>query len=216
MEYFLIVIYCVFCYILGWFLSGYFVVRFLGHMDIRQEGSENPGALNAGRVLGAKGFILTLLGDGGKGAAVVAFGFQLGFSQEVVLLGLTAAVAGHIWPLPFKFRGGKGAATFLGGLLIYHSPSLLFLLAVTALGRLFWREFTACGLLAVLIWPIFFCFGNGQGERGLMLTALSGVLTAIILLAHRQNIRGYYEKYYRKKDLQKNASGVRDKNGHYL
>jgi glycerol-3-phosphate acyltransferase PlsY len=202
--------YWVLCYILGWVLSGYFVVRFLCQKDIRREGSGNPGALNSGRILGVKGFILTLLGDAGKGAVAVALGFKLGFSQEVVLLGLTAIIAGHIWPLPFKFRGGKGVATFLGGLLIYHPPSLLFLLVVTALGWLVLKEFTAAGLLAVLTWPFFyFLVAKSQMDWGLL--GLSVVPAAIIIWAHRRNIRSYYQKYYGK-----NTAGVGDRNDHNL
>ncbi len=185
--------YLVFCYILGWAMTGYFVVRFLANKDIRLQGSGNIGALNSGRVTGVKGFILTSLGDSLKGGVAVGIGLSLEFPQWVLLFGLISVVAGHIWPLPFGFRGGKGVATFMGGLLVYNQLGLLFLVVITGLLYLLLREFTIAGLVALSVWPVFELFQ----ESGWNLLIIKLVLILIILWAHRVNIKQYYEKHFR-------------------
>lgn len=180
--------YFAFCYALGWIMTGYIVVRLLAHTDIRSQGSGNIGALNSGRTAGVKGFILTFLGDSLKGGVAVASGIGLEFPEWILLLGLTSVVAGHIWPLPFRFRGGKGIATLLGGLLIYSPSSLLFLLIVTGVFYLLVKEFTLSGLIAVLLWPVFQFFQGSNLGTCLMLSGM-------ILWAHRKNIQGTYGKY---------------------
>ena len=104
-------LYLLFCHIIGWIMTGYIVIRLLSKDDIRLLGSRNIGALNSGRIAGTKAFVLTFLGDSLKGGAAVMTGIYFNLQNTVILLGLIAVVAGHIWPLPFKFRGGKGAAT---------------------------------------------------------------------------------------------------------
>ncbi|KUO64501.1 MAG: hypothetical protein APF84_10430 [Gracilibacter sp. BRH_c7a] len=183
--------YLVFCYILGWAMTGYFVVRLLTHKDIRLQGSGNIGALNSGRVTGVKGFILTFLGDSLKGGIAVVSGIMLMFPEWVLILGLISVVAGHIWPLPFRFQGGKGAATFLGGLLAYDYSNLLFLIIVTGIFYLLLREFTVSGLVAVSLWPLFKLF---QGTSWNLLF-FQLVLILIILWAHRVNLIQYYKKH---------------------
>jgi len=185
--------YVVFCYVLGWFMTGYFVVRLLAEKDIRSEGSGNMGALNSGRIVGKKGFALTFFGDFLKGGLAVVVGFMLNFPEWVVLSGFIAVIAGHIWPVPFKFCGGKGAAAFLGGLIIYSPYSLLFLIILTALFYLLLKEFTAAGLAAVLFWPFFQLF---QGSI-IIIFLLDLVLILIIILAHRTNIQAYRQRHFK-------------------
>ncbi len=186
--------YLALCYILGWAMTGYFVVRLLAHKDIRLQGSGNIGALNSGRVAGLKGFILTSLGDSLKGGVAVAIGLWLEFPEWVILLGLLFVVAGHIWPLPFRFRGGKGIATLVGGLLVYNPSGLLFLVIVTGVIYLLLREFSIAGLVAVLVWPVFELF-LGSSWNILLIKIM---LTLIIIWAHRVNIKQYYSKRYEK------------------
>lgn len=185
--------YLVFCYILGWAMTGYFVVRLLAHKDIRLQGSGNIGALNSARVAGVKGFVLTSLGDSLKGGVAVGIGVSLEFQEWVILVGLISVVAGHIWPLPFRFQGGKGVATFVGGLLAYNPSGLLFLVIVTGIFYLLLREFSIAGLVAISVWPVFNLFQ----ESGWNLFIINIILILIILWAHRVNIRQYYEKHFR-------------------
>lgn len=176
------------CYVVGWIMTGYFVIRLMEGKDIRSQGSGNIGALNSGRTAGAKAFILTFIGDSLKGGAVVFAGKYMNLPEWIVLLGLITVIAGHIWPLPFRFKGGKGAATFLGGLLVYNPISLPFLIIVSLVFYLLIREFTIAGLIALSLWPIFQWF---QGESLLLFKI---ILVSIIIWAHRTNIKGHINK----------------------
>src|SRR6266853_1388159 len=106
-------------YILGCFTTGYYLVRMLHREDIRALGSGNLGAKNVGRILGWKGFAITLLGDCGKGALAVWAAQHFSRDAGPVAVTLLAVVAGHVWPMQLRFHGGKGIATSLGGLLVY-------------------------------------------------------------------------------------------------
>jgi glycerol-3-phosphate acyltransferase PlsY len=103
-------------YLLGGFCAAYYLVRVARSSDIRSLGSGNAGARNAGRILGAPGFVLTLLLDAAKGALAVLATARLAPGIWPATLALLAVVAGHIWPAQLGFRGGKGLATLLGGL----------------------------------------------------------------------------------------------------
>ena len=106
-------------YLLGGFCAAYYVVRIACSADIRALGSGTAGARNAGRVLGASGFLLTLLLDAAKGALAVLVTARLAPGVWPATLALIAVVAGHIWPAQLGFRGGKGLATLLGGLIAW-------------------------------------------------------------------------------------------------
>jgi len=84
------------------------VSKFLADKDIRKEGSGNAGARNAGRLYGQKAFIFTFFGDALKGAFIVYLGRFLDYSTSILLLGLLFTCAGHIKPIFFQWKGGKG------------------------------------------------------------------------------------------------------------
>src|SRR4051794_7495052 len=83
---------------LGWFTTGFYLVRGRTGQDLRELGSGNVGARNAGRVLGWKGFLLTLAGDFLKGAVAVWFARRFSGDYLLVAVALLAVVAGHLWP----------------------------------------------------------------------------------------------------------------------
>ena len=171
-------------YLLGGISTGYYLVRFSNHGDIRKFGSGATGATNAGRVLGAKGFLLTSLGDAFKGFLIPSLAIYLELSEITVILGLVAVVVGHVWPLQLGFRGGKGVATAFGGLLVID-PQLALVLFVITMGLMaITRKFTLSGLLVILGSPIiafFMSLSTNQimGIIGLML---------VLLIAHKGNI----------------------------
>lgn len=103
-------------YLLGGFCAAYYVVRLARSADIRTLGSGTAGARNAGRLLGAPGFLLTLALDATKGALAVLATAWLVPGAWPATAALIAVVAGHIWPAQLGWRGGKGIATILGGL----------------------------------------------------------------------------------------------------
>ncbi|AII58347.1 acyl-phosphate glycerol 3-phosphate acyltransferase [Dehalococcoides mccartyi] len=125
-------------YILGSIPFGYLVSHRGSKIDIRSFGSGRTGATNVLRTMGRKAALLVAALDVIKGASAVAFagmvigtealafgtnGMAILFAQ--VLAGL-AAVAGHIWPVFLKFRGGRGVATFFGGMIALCPVAAIF------------------------------------------------------------------------------------------
>lgn len=113
-------------YLLGSVPFGYLIAKSLGISDIRQHGSGNIGATNVIRVVGFKVGIAVYILDIAKGSAAVLVGKQFYavygstiFPHEIFLLICTiAAVLGHIFPVFIKFKGGKGASTILGAVMV--------------------------------------------------------------------------------------------------
>lgn len=173
-----------FAYLLGCFATGYYLVRTRLGEDIRELGSGNVGARNVGRLLGKTGFLITVLGDFGKGALAVWAARHFTTDERIVAVAMVLVVAGHIWPAQLRFHGGKGMATSLGALLVYD-PKLAFIFCVLFLGAfvLQWRTVLP-GLFALLCLPLAGLFLMQDHIQVAMLTVMSG----LVLFAHRRNI----------------------------
>ena len=120
------------CYLLGSISGSLLLGRFRG-IDIRKQGSGNAGGTNAFRTQGFKFAFGVVLIDVGKGA--LAAYLALRFSSSTFLdvlpyVAVTAAVIGHVWPVFHGFRGGKGAATLVGGVLLLWPMAVLVMLVV--------------------------------------------------------------------------------------
>ena len=109
-------------YLLGSVCSAIIVCRVLGLPDPRTEGSHNPGTTNVLRIGGKGPAALTLLGDMLKGVVPVLVARQYGLEPAVVSAVGLAAFLGHLYPVFFRFEGGKGVATALGVLFSLHWP----------------------------------------------------------------------------------------------
>ena len=101
-------------YLLGSISSAILVCRLMGLPDPRTQGSRNPGATNVLRIGGKKAAALTLVGDSLKGLVPMLAGHLLGVGPDVLAATGLAAFLGHLYPVFFGFRGGKGVATALG------------------------------------------------------------------------------------------------------
>jgi len=101
-------------YLIGSISSAIIVCRLMGLPDPRSEGSNNPGATNVLRIGGKKAAAITLLGDMLKGVLPVALGHLFDVSTLTFALAAMAAFLGHLYPVFFGFKGGKGVATALG------------------------------------------------------------------------------------------------------
>ncbi|HEY8519572.1 MAG TPA: glycerol-3-phosphate 1-O-acyltransferase PlsY [Gammaproteobacteria bacterium] len=183
-------------YLLGSVLGG-LVVGWLKGVDIRKVGSGNPGGTNAFRTQG-KWFALWVMAiDVGKGilAVVLIPGLDIpgvGFDPEVDRELLTysvafAAILGHVYPLWFDFRGGKGAAT-AAGVLIYLAPSLavpvlaVWCLVVAATGFVGLATMSA-GVSAA----VFAAVTRLPEDHGLV--AFASAVALLLIFTHRSNIR---------------------------
>ncbi len=159
-------------------------MRVSRRIDIRKVGSGNVGATNAGRILGSRGFVATLAGDVGKGAAAVVVARLLGLDAAVWAV-LPSVVAGHIWPVTLGFRGGKGVGPGIGALLVAAPLPLAIVVAVFGVLFLVSRRYQLSGLTSILFLPVIaLLLGT---ETVPMLGMLATVV--IVLVAHRQDIR---------------------------
>jgi glycerol-3-phosphate acyltransferase PlsY len=157
--------------------------------DLRHSGSGNPGATNAGRVLGARWGVVVGVLDVLKGLVPVLVAHQLFGTVTALLVGL-AVVLGHIWSPFLRGQGGKGVATSLGAILAVQPWFGLGMLVVFAL--LVWRTRWVAGasvsaclvllLLGVLTWFRWVPFGTR--ETG----AWCVVLALVVIYRHRRNI----------------------------
>lgn len=172
-------------YLLGCVSTGYYLTRLATGQDVRTLGSGATGGSNVGRVLGRKGFALTMAGDALKGAAAVGVGLYLGLAAWVLMGTALAAVIGHIFPAQLGFRGGKGLATALGALLVFDWRLPVILLPLIALAWLLSRQMTFSLVGGLLIAPLVaLVIGHPPAvAAGLALMA------ALLLYAHRPNIR---------------------------
>lgn len=171
-------------YGLGCLCTGYYLVRLVRGIDVRDTGSGVTGAMNVGRVLGPPGFLVTLVLDGAKGVLAVWGASQAGVGALGRTLALLAVMSGHIWPAQLGFRGGKGVATALGGLALYEPRTLLAIAGVFLLFLPVVRAFVPTGLLAFLFAPL------ALFPLGLSAVRLTGLLSvaALILVAHRRDL----------------------------
>lgn len=119
-------------YFIGCVSTSYYVTKIRTGQDIRELGSGNAGAQNAGRVFGAQWFVIVLLLDMAKGYAVVAAGTALRVGDVTLALAIVSVVSGHIWPAQLGFRGGMGIATSLGALTAFHWLATAGIVAVFA------------------------------------------------------------------------------------
>ena len=170
--------------VISYFLGNISPAILLGRIygiDIKKEGSGNAGTTNVLRVLGKKAAVITLIIDILKGVAAVLLGKYLGGHGIMLICGL-AVFCGHIWPVVFKFKGGKGVATALGVLLsttpVIGLAVLVFALAVIAVSRRVSVGAITCAIIFPVVASLY--------DRELMIWSIT--LAIVILIKHRQNI----------------------------
>ena len=170
-------------YLIGSLSFAVIVSRGMGLEDPRHYGSGNPGATNMLRVAGKKLAVLTLLGDLLKGLLPVLVAYLLGLGvQQQAWIGL-AAVIGHLYPVYFRFQGGKGVATAAGMLLGLYPPAALLALASWALTFYLTRTSSLASLIAT---PLTLPLLAWQQPAALLPMC---VLTGLIVWRHRGNLR---------------------------
>lgn len=168
-------------YLIGNISPAILIGRMRG-VDIRKEGSGNAGTTNVLRVLGKKAAAATLAIDVLKGVAAVLLGKYF-CGQDIALLCGLAAFCGHIWPVAFKFRGGKGVATALGVLVATAPPLGLGILVFAAALIAFSRRVSVGAVAAAIVFP----FAAFLYDRDLVIWAAT--LAVIVLIKHRANIK---------------------------
>lgn len=151
-------------------------------VDIRKEGSGNPGTTNVLRVMGKKAAALTLLIDVLKGVVAVLIGRYIGGESLALYCGL-AAFAGHVFPVLYKFKGGKGIATALGVLLALKIQLALWCLAIAVVGFVVFKRVSVGSLMAAVALP-FLAYKFMPGGVYILLA-----MALIVIFKHRGNIQ---------------------------
>ncbi len=172
-------------YVLGCLATGYYLVRIWFGQDLRELGSGSTGAKNVRRFLGLGGFLLTLMGDIGKGAVAVWVVRYFTLDDRLAALAMLAVVLGHIWPFQLSFRGGKGMATSLGALLLFDFRLTLLSVGVLLALFCFLRRTVLSGLIAFALVPLL--AKMIMGRQVWEVIALS-LLAGMVLVAHRKNL----------------------------
>ncbi|MFI4989033.1 MAG: glycerol-3-phosphate 1-O-acyltransferase PlsY [Alphaproteobacteria bacterium] len=169
-------------YLLGSIPFGLLLTRLAGLGDIRAIGSGNIGATNVLRTGNKALAALTLLLDGGKGAAAVLLGDRLG--PDIAVLAGGGAVVGHLFPLWLGFKGGKGVATGLGVLLAAAFPAGLAACATWLAVAALFRYSSLAALVAFALSPLYgWLLGNPQ------IAQLAAFVAVLVFLRHLGNIR---------------------------
>ena len=181
----MIILLIVCSYLLGNMLTGSIVSKYYYKEEIHAIGSGNPGARNIGRLHGKKAFVLTFLGDALKGILAVSAAKLLGFGPAIELLALLAVIVGHVYPILYRFRGGKGISTFIGGLLLFNPLVFTVFLGVFIIFYPFIKSFTVAGLIAISSWPII-VFLHSYNLTSIIIACF---ISGIVLLAHRENLK---------------------------
>jgi glycerol-3-phosphate acyltransferase PlsY len=171
-------------YLLGSVAFGIVVSKLFGLPDPRTVGSGNPGATNVMRSGKKAAAVLTLLGDAGKGWLAVWLAQHFGLTMEWVCGVALAVFIGHLYPVFYGFKGGKGVAT-AAGVLLAISPMLgLGVLATWILAFAMWRVSSLAALIAAGLAPVYAAIPGFS-----IVTATVCVLSALLVWRHRTNIR---------------------------
>jgi len=175
-------------YLLGSLSFAVFVSRALGLADPRTYGSGNPGATNVLRSGNRIAAVLTLAGDALKGWLAVwlaaRFGARFGIEELGVGCVAVAVVVGHLYPVFFGFKGGKGVATVAGAIFALN-PWLGLATALTwAIIAGFFRYASLAALIAAIFAPLYQAFGWGFGPTFIVVAVICG----LVIYRHRSNV----------------------------
>ena len=178
-------------YLIGSLSFAVIVSRMMGLQDPRTYGSQNPGATNVLRSGSKAAAVLTLLLDAVKGWLPVFVVQRLpGMEHDAVVAACAlAAFAGHVWPVFFRFKGGKGVATAAGVLFGLEIWLGLGTMATWLIVAYFSRYSSLAAVAAALFAPAFYLLGAKVVWSGAPVIALSiGVMSAVLLYRHKDNI----------------------------
>ena len=174
-------------YLIGSIPFGVITMRLAGMGDITKVGSGNIGATNVLRTGRKDLALLTLLGDGGKGALAVLAGWMIGRDGPDVatLMALAggAAFFGHLFSVWLKFKGGKGVATFMGVMFATAWPAGLMVAGTWLIMAFLFRYSSLAALAAAVVVPIALYFMSTPQIAGLFT-----VMSLIVIAKHHANI----------------------------
>jgi len=201
-------------YLIGSLSFAVIVSRVMGLNDPRTYGSKNPGATNVLRSGSKAAAIVTLLLDGAKGWLPVMlvrwYGKPYGMEDGTLAMAGLAAFLGHLYPVFFRFQGGKGVATALGVLLGLNWMLGLATALTWAIIAFFFRYSSLASLAAAVFAPVYYIFGDGLAwymNKAILLSI--SLMSLLLVYRHAENIgrlaRGTESKLGQKKAPDKKA-----------
>jgi len=172
-------------YLIGSISSAILVCRVMGLDDPRENGSGNPGATNVMRIGGKKAAGITLLGDALKGLIPVLIAMILNVDSLIVASVVFAAFLGHLYPVFFGFKGGKGVATTFG---VTLGVNWMLGLAVSGTWYIVYKISkisSLSALVAAILTPVYVWFIVGD----LNLVIVFVLVSVVLLWRHKSNIQ---------------------------
>lgn len=179
------VIYILFSYLIGAISFGIVMSHLFSLPDPRTIGSKNPGATNMLRTGKKLAALLTLLGDALKGSLTVGLAQYFELSPLMVVLVAIATLLGHIFPIYYGFKGGKGVATAAGILLMFSWVMGLTIFGIWVAVFIIWRYSSLAAIIAASLSPV---MGFFYGIDFYQLIA-SSIIALILILRHIDNIK---------------------------
>lgn len=178
------ILYIALSYLVGAIPFGLILYWLFEKKDIREKGSGNIGAVNVFRVGGSLAGFLTLFLDVMKGAFPILYGLKHFDSPVMIISGGAVAILGHMFSVYLKFRGGKGIATFLGLILVFHFPSacgfgIVFILTVCL------TRYASAGSIAGAITVFFMIMFTHVVEVSIVFFAI----VLLMIIKHQSNIK---------------------------
>jgi len=208
MEFLMILIAIVISYLLGSLNFGIIVSKLALGMDLREHGSGNAGSTNAYRVMGPKLAVPVMIGDILKGVVASVIGNMLA-GEHGRLAAMLFVVVGHIYPLYFGFKGGKGVITAAATIAIFDIRIFAVMISVFLITVLLTKYVSLGSMLAAAVFPVLMYIFHPTAAC--VIVAL--VMASAVIILHRGNIKrliaGTESKFTFKR---KNAEIKKDKN----
>jgi glycerol-3-phosphate acyltransferase PlsY len=178
-------IYALAGYLVGSVSTAIITCKLMGLEDPRSVGSNNPGATNVLRHGGKKAAIITLIGDMLKGLVPVIMITIIEPAAGAIALTGLGAFLGHVFPVYYGFRGGKGVATYYGVLLGFSWIAGIAALLVWLLTALASKISSLSALVSALTAPFILWYSSHSPELSMMLA----LMTVLLFWRHRSNVR---------------------------
>lgn len=179
-----IIIAVIIAYLFGSISTAIIVCKIMGLPDPRNQGSGNPGATNVLRFGGKKAAIITLVGDMIKGVIPVLAAKWYGLDVIGLSLVALAAFLGHLYPIFFRFQGGKGVATAFGCLVALSWPVGIALAVTWLILAAAFRYSSLAALLTAILAPFYTWYFTND-----YYAVTAGAISILLIYRHRKNIQ---------------------------
>lgn len=171
-------------YFVGSVSAAILVCKAMGLPDPRSDGSGNPGATNVLRLGGKKPAAMTLVGDMAKGLLPVAIANAFTDNTAIIALVGLGALLGHVYPIFFEFKGGKGVATAFGVTFGFHPLAGLFAAVCWGVSARLFKRSSLAALITFTLLPLFWLWKNEPSYA-----LLSVLIAALLYYTHRSNVQ---------------------------